>query len=55
MWIIIKYLDTNKLSVDKWEVKKIKNRAMHFILVDGVLYKRGYFIPLLRCILLKQA
>lgn len=52
---IIKYLNADKLHDDKWEGRKIKNRVSRFILIDGVLYKWGYFVPLLWCVSLEQA
>lgn len=52
---IEKYLDTDKLPVDKEEAKKIRRRTARFTKLDGVLYKRSYATPLLRCISLEEA
>lgn len=47
---IMKYLDNNKLPSDKREAQKVRNREAHFTVIDKVLYKRGFFKPLLRCV-----
>lgn len=47
---IRKYLDTNELPTDKEEALNVKNRAACFMVIDGVLYKRGFSKPLLRYI-----
>lgn len=52
---IIKYVDANELLDNRWEARKIRNRISRYTLLDGVLYKRGYFTPLLRCISFKEA
>lgn len=52
---IVKYLDANKLPDDRWEAKKIRNRVAHYTLLNGVLYKRGYYLPLLRCVSFEEA
>ncbi|KAF5475986.1 hypothetical protein F2P56_007737 [Juglans regia] len=46
----MKYLNTNELPSDGEEARKIKNRTAHFMVVEGVLYKRGFSEPLLRCV-----
>lgn len=35
---------------NKKEAYKIRRRSAHFMLVDNVLYKRGFSAPLLRCV-----
>ena len=32
------------------EAKKIKKRAARFTILNGVLYKRGFSIPYLKCV-----
>ncbi|XP_022864681.1 uncharacterized protein LOC111384604 [Olea europaea var. sylvestris] len=46
---IIAYLKDQSLQPSKNEAKKLRRRAAHFILQDGVLYKIGLSSPLLRC------
>ncbi|XP_040996255.1 uncharacterized protein LOC121242478 [Juglans microcarpa x Juglans regia] len=51
---MIKYLDTNEVPSDKGEARKVRNRATCFMLIDGVLYRRGLFEPLLRWVSSKE-
>ena len=46
---IVHYLKEGWLLEDKTEVRKIQIRAAHFVIIDDVLYKRGYSLPYLRC------
>lgn len=52
---IIKYMDANELLENRWEARKIWNKAARYTLLDGVLYKRGYSTPLLKCISFEEA
>ncbi|XP_040995989.1 uncharacterized protein LOC121242153 [Juglans microcarpa x Juglans regia] len=56
-WVlgIIKYIDANEVPNDKCEARNIRNKAAHYTLVKGVLYRRGYSTPLLRCISFEKA
>lgn len=45
MDLFIKYLDQEELSEDKNEVRKIAAKAGNYLYEDGVLFKRGKFIP----------
>ncbi|XP_042939501.1 uncharacterized protein LOC122274533 [Carya illinoinensis] len=56
-WVssIVEYLDGGKLSKAREEARKIKKRAARFPLIDGILYKRGFSVPLLRCISAQEA
>ncbi|XP_041011349.1 uncharacterized protein LOC121255135 [Juglans microcarpa x Juglans regia] len=47
---IVKYIDANEVPNDRCEARKIRNKASSYTLVEGVLYRRGYSTPLLRCI-----
>lgn len=47
---IVKYLNTGELPDKKDEGRKVKERAARFIRVEGVLYKQGFTVTLLRCI-----
>lgn len=51
---IIKYIDANDLPDNRSKDRKIRNRVDRCTLLDGVLYKRGYSMPLLRCISFKE-
>lgn len=37
------------MPLDSDEAKKIKKRATRFIILNDVLYKRGFSLPYLRC------
>ena len=38
------------LPKDKAKVRKIQIRAARFVVIDDVLYRRGYSLPYLRCV-----
>ena len=46
---IVRYLKEEWLPEDKTEVRKIQIRAAYFVIIDDVLYRRGYSLPYLRC------
>ena len=46
---IIRYLKEGWLLEDKTEARKIQIRAAHFVIINDVLYRRGYSLPYLRC------
>lgn len=46
---IIRYLDVNEVFDDRG-AKEVRNQVARYTIVDGILYRRGYSIPLLRCI-----
>ena len=46
---IIRYLKEGWLPEDKAKARKIQIRAARFVIIDDVLYKRGYSLPYLRC------
>ncbi|KAL3537002.1 hypothetical protein ACH5RR_000368 [Cinchona calisaya] len=50
MELIISYLNNEKLSEDPAEARKVKYRAAKYTLVDGILYRKAYLCPLLRCL-----
>ncbi|XP_022850559.1 uncharacterized protein LOC111372433 [Olea europaea var. sylvestris] len=52
---IITYLKDQTLLASKSEARKLRRRAMHFVLKDDMLYKRGFASPLLRCVRGKEA
>ena len=46
---IVCYLKEGWLAEDKAEARKIQIRATRFVIIDDVLYRRGYSLPYLRC------
>ena len=46
---IIRYLKEGWLPEDKAEARKIQIKPACFVIIDNVLYKRGYSLPYLRC------
>uniref|UniRef100_A0A2N9EFD4 Reverse transcriptase domain-containing protein n=1 Tax=Fagus sylvatica TaxID=28930 RepID=A0A2N9EFD4_FAGSY len=50
MTSIAKYLEDGTLPTNVVEVRKLKVRATRFILVQGILYRRGFSLPYLRCL-----
>ena len=51
---LLDYLRHGILSTDRKEAKSLMFRVANFILIDGVLYKRGFSFPYLRCLLPKE-
>ncbi|XP_076935880.1 uncharacterized protein LOC143602758 [Bidens hawaiensis] len=47
---IIAYLSSRSLPEGKTVVRKIKHKALNYQMHDGVLYRRSFFGPLLRCV-----
>ncbi|XP_062109404.1 uncharacterized protein LOC133820020 [Humulus lupulus] len=47
---IIDYLKDGVVPTDKREARRLVYKAARYTLVDGVLYKRGFSVPLLRCV-----
>jgi hypothetical protein len=47
---IIQFLKNGSLPQEKAKVWKVKNQATRFCFLGGVLYKRGYSKPLLKCL-----
>ncbi|KAK6139010.1 hypothetical protein DH2020_027247 [Rehmannia glutinosa] len=47
---IIQYLEKGVQPENKVEARTLRTQAAQFTLVDGVLYKRGYSVPLLQCL-----
>uniref|UniRef100_A0A803Q195 Uncharacterized protein n=1 Tax=Cannabis sativa TaxID=3483 RepID=A0A803Q195_CANSA len=48
--LISQYLEQFILPTDWNEAKKVMIKAARFIILDGVMYKRRYSMPLLRCV-----
>ncbi|XP_076925608.1 uncharacterized protein LOC143588516 [Bidens hawaiensis] len=47
---IITNLSTGILPDKKAEARKIRHKAMNYTIQDGILYRRSYLGPLLRCV-----
>ena len=47
---IVSYLKDGKLPEGKDEARKLRVRAARYVLIDEVLYKRGFSQPYLRCL-----
>ena len=52
---IIRYLKEGWLPENKAKARKIHIRAARFVIIDDVLYRRGYLLPYLRCANSKKA
>ncbi|GAU43325.1 hypothetical protein TSUD_390240 [Trifolium subterraneum] len=47
---IYNFLKSNTLPADAKEATKIRKRACSYVLLDDKLYRRGFSIPLLKCV-----
>ncbi|XP_030930774.1 uncharacterized protein LOC115956584 [Quercus lobata] len=47
---IISYLKDGRLPEEKDEARKVRVRSARYVLMNGVLYKRGFSQPYLRCL-----
>ena len=47
---IILFLEDGHLPQDTDEAEKIKKRAARFTILNDILYKRGFFMPYLKCV-----
>ncbi|KAM6563176.1 hypothetical protein CsatB_023174 [Cannabis sativa] len=52
---IINYLLSEQLRTDKNEARKLLYSVPRYTIVEGKLYRRGYSMPLLRCVLRAEA
>jgi len=52
---IIRYFKEGWLPEDKAKARKIQIRATRFVIIDDVLYIRGYSLPYLRCVNSEEA
>ncbi|KAK3009678.1 hypothetical protein RJ639_013667 [Escallonia herrerae] len=50
MDMIIKYLSTGKLPSERHEARNLRVKAARYTLVEGVLYKKSFNLPYLRCL-----
>ncbi|XP_076938823.1 uncharacterized protein LOC143607165 [Bidens hawaiensis] len=47
---IIAYLSSGILPEEKIAARKIRHKALNYQMQDGVLYRRSFLSPLLRCV-----
>ena len=47
---IIAYLKTGEQPEDKTEARILRLKTTRYVLYDDKLYRRGYFMPLLKCV-----
>ncbi|XP_052288603.1 uncharacterized protein LOC127899294 [Citrus sinensis] len=47
---IVSYLRDGVLPPDKLRARKIRAQASRYTMIDGILYRRGYTLPFLRCL-----
>ena len=52
--LITSYLKDGVLPEGKEATKKLKVQVARFVLIKGVLYKRGFFRPYMRCLILEM-
>ncbi|XP_074351017.1 uncharacterized protein LOC141690198 [Apium graveolens] len=47
---ILAYIKKGSLSDEKNEARRIKYKAARYVIYDRILYRRGFSVPLLKCI-----
>ena len=52
---ILSYLKDGKLLEAKYEPRKLRVKSARYVLMDEILYKRGFSQPYLRCLVLDEA
>ena len=52
---IVTYLRDGRLSKERDEARKLRIKLAKHVLIDEVLYKRGFSQPYLRCLTLKES
>ena len=52
---IISYLQRGILPDDRHEARRLKVRASYFFMLQGILYKRSFSLPYLRCLAPNEA
>ncbi|CAL9017597.1 unnamed protein product, partial [Prunus brigantina] len=48
------YLTNGTLPTDRTEAKTVRRRSARYLLLQGILYRRSYSLPLLRCVAPQQ-
>ena len=51
----VEYLSSGVLPADRNKARTLQRQAARYVLVDGILYRRGNSLPLLRCITKEKA
>jgi len=51
---ILSYIKNGELPSDPKKAKKVKKRVVRFTILNGVLYKRGFSQPYLKCVKLDE-
>ena len=49
------YLKSGDRPTDHKEARKLRLRDLRFVLINEVLYKRGFMLPYLRCLIEDEA
>jgi len=51
-WItpILNLLVNNELPEDQVEAKRVRRQSASYTVIDGELFRRGFFSPLLKCL-----
>ena len=52
---IATYLEQGMLPQDINEARKISRQAARFVIIDRVMYRKGYSMPLLQCVTKTEA
>ncbi|XP_022040406.1 uncharacterized protein LOC110942953 [Helianthus annuus] len=47
---LIKFLANGELPKDQVEAERVRIKSRQYVLQENILYKKGYFAPLLRCV-----
>ena len=50
MTSIISFLQDRRLPQDVEEAKKVRKRAVRFMILNDTLYKKGFSMPYLKCV-----
>ncbi|KAL0416056.1 UNVERIFIED_CONTAM: hypothetical protein Slati_3437500 [Sesamum latifolium] len=47
---IVEWIEKGNLPDNRWDASRLKTRAVRFLVQGGILYKKSYTHPLLRCV-----
>ncbi|KAL0416430.1 UNVERIFIED_CONTAM: hypothetical protein Slati_3474900 [Sesamum latifolium] len=47
---IVEWIEKGNLPDNRWDASRLKARAVRFLIQGGILYKKSYTHPLLRCV-----